>query len=321
MKKLINAVTGDDKNTSPARKYTAYALLITAIALALALIVLIVSSIAFAVSDKDGGEVVDNAAGEGGDNDDFSGSASSSALQYEVVTAEDIKAELDAVVSVDSVASKYDRKIPGKEDKHLYYAYASRSTTKLSEATIDSMHAMFVDFYNSFKDKTVVITDSSASNSNIPMIGKDVASNGTQIKLYQCGKQGKESEPAISNSSIYTWLYDNAYKYGFVTKDNTFTYVGVAVANYMRGKSLTSLDAIEASLSGKPVSVSAIPIGESKATSFQIYYISASATEFKLPSNYKYTVIANGDKGYVVTVNMSEKIQTTQTTTSDGGLG
>ncbi|MBO7310752.1 MAG: hypothetical protein J6U86_05100 [Clostridia bacterium] len=312
MKKLINAVTGDDKNTSPARKYTAYALLITAIALALALVVLIVSSIAFAVSDKDGGEVVDNAAGEGGDNDDFSGSASSSALQYEVVTAEDVAEELDELVNF---TERKDREVTAGTN-NLYYA-KSKDVKSLSAGTMYALDSMLKNFYNNNKSKLNPDVGPNSDNKecDIPLV-IDSNASGTSFKLVVFG-----NDKTTFNDAKYTWIYDNAYRYGFVAKDNTFTYVGVAVANYMRGKSLTSLDAIEASLSGKPVSVSAIPIGESKATSFQIYYISASATEFKLPSNYKYTVIANGDKGYVVTVNMSEKIQTTQTTTSDGGLG
>ena len=53
--------------------------------------------------------------------------------------------------------------------------------------------------------------------------------------------------------------------------------------------------------------------------SYQMYYLAADA-ELKVPTNYEYTVIADGTNGYIITVDMSKKIQA-ETTDTDGGVG
>ena len=52
MSKIIDAVVGDGKTATPAKKYVVYAGIVTFVALVAAIAVLVVSSILFAVRDK-----------------------------------------------------------------------------------------------------------------------------------------------------------------------------------------------------------------------------------------------------------------------------
>ena len=62
MNRIIKALAGQ----STAKKYAAYAALVTAILLAIALVVLAVTSIAFAIGDGDD-DVIETGGGDGGD--------------------------------------------------------------------------------------------------------------------------------------------------------------------------------------------------------------------------------------------------------------
>ncbi len=307
MKKIIDAVAGDGKNANPARKTAAYALIITAIAFALALVILIASSIAFAVSDKDSGGVVSNGDGDGGD--DFSG-GSSSALQYETVTEAAFKSKIDTLVEF---TKRADREITKGTD-NLYYA--QNGVSKLSKGTMSSAHDMLLAFYNN--NKASLNTDIGANSDNadctIPLLVNS-STDGLSFKIVVFG-----NDKTTYQNKTYDWLYNNAYKYGFITNENTFTYVGVAAATYMNSKKIATVDALATALDGKPASVSAATVGTNKSASYQIYYLAAGA-ELKVPTNYSYTVIADGTKGYIVTVNMAEKLQSTKPASNDGGLG
>ena len=119
---------------------------------------------------------------------------------------------------------------------------------------------------------------------------------------------------------MYKWIYTNAYKYGFIYNEDTFTYVGLAAATYMKNKSVTSYDTFVSTLKAngdKNVAVSAINVETGKSATFQMYYIAAGA-ELKVPANYDYFAIGNSTDGYVVTVNMSKKTASASTDTAAG---
>lgn len=296
MKTLINAVAGGEKNATPARKYTAYAVVITAIALLLAMLVLVVSSIAFAVSDSD---VEDTApAGSTGDGDALgSGSGSSMGVTYAAVSADTLTGMLDR----EDVVIQEKRSVkPDSTDKY-YYAMAGDTLKSDTQKALDAMLVA----YNKEKG-TVVFVGGAKQSSN---------SSGLAVEIRKDASSFSEAE-AITNDGTkgtYGWIYTNAYKYGFIYSGNTFTYVGVPIATYMNNnKSLTTFDALVSALKNKTsnVSVTATAIGASKATSYQLYYVSASG-ELKAPTNYGYSVVANGTDGYVIVIDMSNKISTT----------
>ena len=156
------------------------------------------------------------------------------------------------------------------------------------------------------------------SNTKVFVGGTEQTDNksGTVVEIRKDASSFSEAEP-ITNDKTYGWIFSNAYKYGFIYEDNSFTYVGVAAAKYLSGKG--TLDTLATKLeanNGKNVSVSATEIGATKASSYQIYYLSADA-ELKVPTNYKYTVMADGTNGYVITVDTSKKISAPSSTNTD----
>ena len=309
MNKLINAVAGDGKNTSPARKYVAYAIIITAIAFILALVILIVSSIAFAVTDgKNDAPVGDNAAGDG---DVGGGTLVSSTLQYESITADKLAEKADGLVSF---TARAEREIESGTNK-LYYA--QNNVSKLSEGTMKALDSFMKDFYTNNKSNINpdIGADSSNPECDIPLI-VEANEDGTSFKIVVFG-----NDETTFNDTKYSWIYNNAYKYGFVNSENTFTYVVTAISTYMKTKSITGVEALIKALNGKNVSVSVTADKASKATTYQIYYLAKDAEELKVPANYEYSVIPNGDNGYFVVVDMSKKVQTETSANTDGGVG
>ncbi len=301
MHKLIDSIVGSGKHQNTAKKYALYAAMGTLAALVLAVVILVVSSIMFAAGDKTDGQVAD------GDGDVIGGGNSGGALTSSLTYTEISSDELDAKAKKQvKFKSEKERTITsGTND--LYYA--KYSIDELSEETMEAAHQMFVAFYNA--NKASLITDIGSNKDNkdctIPLL-KDKSKSGTSFKIFVFG-----NDKSIYNNDTYKWLYSNAYKYGFITSENTFTYVGVAAASYMHTNKLTTVDMLVSKLEangGKPMSVSATVIGGAKPTAHQMYYMSADA-ELKVPSNYAYSVLSHGENGYIITVDMSAKISTT----------
>lgn len=297
MNVIIEKITG--KNASPAKRYTAYAALITAAVLFVALCVLVVSSIVFAVSD-DGTDNVPSGDNIGGDNDSSGGVVSSSAVQYEAVTADKLKPN---TVSVQEKRSKLSGS--GLGDNDMYYG--AYKNVKLASEAQTSLDSMLVAFYNA--KKTELKTNTKNSDCNIPCIKTSDSYDSFTFDIVIYTEE--KTIYSTDKSSIYAWIYSNASNYGFIygSESNKFTYVGVAIAKYMTSNKITSLDKLAETLNGKNnVSVQAAVAGATKATTYQIYYLASNAAELKVPTNYGYSVIANGTSGYFIVINMSEKI-------------
>lgn len=306
MKKFVDAVAGDGKNVTPARKNTAYALLITAIAFALALIILIVSSVVFAVTDKGTGDAADGAAADNG-GDGGGAVISSSSLQYETVSIDALEDKVDGMVLL------MDKRTTD-EGVELYYGISPKNSLKLTESTAEALNLMLVDFYKA-NSKSLVVSTSDEKKCDLPLV-TDAGSDGTSFNI----ERYEGNDTTIVGESKYEWIFNNAYKYGFINSENTFTYVGAPITMQMKTKSIATVDALIKALGGKAVAVS-VPSasGTGKATTYQIYYLEKDAAEIKVPTNYEYSVIANGTDGYFITVDMSKKVQATNNT--DGGVG
>ena len=163
------------------------------------------------------------------------------------------------------------------------------------------LDAMLVDFYDNNKSNTALVPEgkNEGKDCTMPMVCN---SNGVTLVLKVC-----KNDASIVGDNNYTWIFNNAYKYGFIYDTNTFTYVGVAAANYHKMGTLATLANKLSAVAGT-ASVNALS-ASNKTTSYQLYYLSA-AGELKVPTNYEYSVIANGNDGYVIVVDMSKKVAT-----------
>lgn len=287
MKKIINAVIGDTSKASPARKYTAYALLGTAVAFALALVILIASSIAFAVIDGKQAEIPEN--NETGEGD----VVTNKAITYGVVSADVLGASKDELVILSEERTVL--------DGGLYYGISPKSSLKLTSSAADALDRMLVAFYNAKKLSLNVSTEDE-SKCDLPLI-TDASSDGLSFNIERYIGNDKSIADAEFKSK-YEWIFTNARSYGFIYNDNKFQYVGTVVASYMNTKKLTDLDAFVNALKANTSNVS---ITVSKV-SYQMYYLAADA-ELKVPTNYAYEVLADGTNGYIIIVNMSKRIE------------
>lgn len=292
MNRIIKALAGQ----STAKKYAAYAAFVTAILLAIALVVLAVTSIAFAIGDGDD-EVIETGGGDGGDvlNE------KPSSLPYTVVS------EFDEAVMGGELVNAQDNRSELSEGGLYYGAYKAVALKADAQQAID---ALLVNFYG-VNSKTLV-TDIDADGCNLPLL-KDASSDGLSVDVLVY-----HDDSTTYNVAAYKWIYDNAYKYGFIYNEDTFTYVGSAAATYMKNKSVTSYDTFISTLKAngdKNVAVSAYSVETGKTVTYQMYYIAADG-ELKAPTNYEYFVLGNATDGYVVTVNMSKKTAAASTDTT-----
>lgn len=283
MNKFISAVVGDGKNASPSKRYVIYAAIVTLIALVAALVVLGVSSIVFALTDTPD-DVLEEADGTG----DGANTPVSTGLKYDTVTADELDEMMDGLVEIKEKRTP----MTGSDDVY-YYAWGS---DKLRENTQKALDSLLMAYYKANSNTKVFVGGTEQTDNK----------SGIVVEIRKDASSFSEAEP-ITNDKTYGWIFSNAHKYGFIYEDNSFTYVGVAAAKYMGGKGTLETLVTKLENNGKNVSVTATEVGATKAASYQIYYLSTDA-ELKVPSEYEYTVLANGTNGYVITVNTSKKI-------------
>ncbi len=277
MKNFINKLAGD--NATPTKRAVVLAALITAAALVVCGITLAVSSVIFAIKDRNSDIPFDT------DTPADSGEpAPTVTLEYTTVTKDEMDGWLDKQVSGKTLA---DRTIEGN---NIYYAYKNPSEIKLSSGALNAAHNMLVDFVKN--NKALKTDKSNETECNVPLVG-DVTNNGATFKLTIYSKENT----SIYNNQTYSWLYTNAYKYGFVYSENTFTYVGPIAASYAKSNGSSALTALAA-----PASLTV------NGVKYQVYYISANAAEYKLPTEYTNFEVFSLDGGYIVSVNLSKRI-------------
>ena len=309
MNKIMNAVIGDPKNASPAKKYTAYALLGTAVAFVLALVILIGSSIAFAVADgKSQDQIINNdPLGEGGDV-----SSSKGNITYTTVTADDLDAKVDGLVDVQEKRTA----MGGSTNEKYYDAYKGQ---KLVSAAQKALDAMLIKYYETTNDNNIFVGAKGC--------GDSLYDSGLVVGIAKSDAD-KFLDSTPIDSTAHSWIFKNAYLYGFIQispsnaeQAHIFRYVGPAAANYMKlnAKSISSYDAlINVLKTNTKGNISTTVSDGSTKVSYQLYYLSADASELKVPTNYEYSVIADGTNGYIITVNMSKPVTAQDT---DIGVG
>ena len=270
------------KSKNSGRKITAIAVMVTAVLLVAALLVLIISSVVFA------------ARGNNGANDD---QAPAIEIIYETVT------ELDSKIASlgESVKIKDNRSAHPAGGTNQYYA--TISPISVLSTIQKNLDAMLIANYNANKSSMICETKDqngkSNPNCNIPFVNSSISSGtGITILTYD-EKQAYTTE----------WMTNNAARYGFVQNDSTFIYVGVPHAAYMAKCGITSLASYVNALneSESNVSITASDALTGTTATYEIYHI-AKGEELSVPSNFAYTVISDGNGGYIISVNLSRPI-------------
>lgn len=220
-----------------------------------------------------------------------------------------------------------------KTEINGYYTYSlSVDRIALTAETLDALNAMMLDYCrtldlssanpNSASNLTVAwggYTQSTIDEyeTDISDIGEDFYDHilGTTITLKRHSPAEAITESLLKNE--FSWIYENAHKYGFVLrypndcKDHTghdgdgrvhLRYVGVAHATYIHEKGICLEEYLTALRtqysSSSPLSFNA------GGKSYQVYYVkySGNPTNVPVPKDSNYTISGDNMNGFVVTV-------------------
>lgn len=330
----------DSKNNSLLKglkqnqKYTLAAMALLAIVLVVCLILLVIASIDFA-----------------GKRDDLSPSANldnyniGETSPYTVKEGELIKGSL-MVVNKDNKftlsASDLDlvtlheyrcEKSGCTSEKCVDHAYITSGYEKDGDIKIvkeaaENLHSMLVDLNKETHSVSYVAVGHrslTGQESNIPApSGYSDFHTGllVNLKAYVGDTKIALELTAQENEAVYSWLLDNAHKYGFVQRYpvgkenatgvsnylNSFRFVGVAHATYMKANNLCLEEYIEMLAENKPTSENPIKIevkNGSKSEIYAVYYYDyeGDSANIEVPSK-NYTISGTNTGGIVVTVKL-----------------
>lgn len=208
-------------------------------------------------------------------------------------------------------------------------------STYMDLTALDALDKMLVDFnaatgkddvslryaYRSAEDQQALIDKGTASVA----VGHSDHHTGMGIQL---GYTRNDFTYALSTDPVYSWLFENCHKYGFVIRypadkadvtgvsdyDEYFRYVGVAHATYMKDQGLCMEEYVEKLKEydhEKPLEIKG-----SDGRYYSVWYVAVdgSAT-VKHPTNYPYTISGTNEGGVIVTVDRTA-VQNTDTPAS-----
>lgn len=180
------------------------------------------------------------------------------------------------------------------------------------EATA-AFNLMMQDFYAASNDDNVCVKKA-LTKANADNIDAVFSSGDTLALNYYFEYPGDDR--SIYGVEKYSWIYTNAYKYGFINLpidapedeesetagSNIFRYVGVPHATYMKTKRLSFDAYLEQLRSATPDAPILVKSGK---ITYASYFI-AKDGEHLVPADYNYTVSGNNIDGYIVTAEITK---------------
>lgn len=192
--------------------------------------------------------------------------------------------------------------------------YSIEGTTTLggTEEAVIALNSMIEAFYLSTQNDCLYVYNAHRKGSD----KADIFASGLCFTLTYVDMNDKKHDHSIYNESEYSWIYDNAHKYGFVqlypasaddedtSKANIFRYVGEPHASYMKRQGLTLDKYLELLKTKTPDK--ALSLTDSAGNKYKVYYLTSAGG--LVPSDAStYTVSGDNMGGYVVTVCTSKK--------------
>lgn len=190
-------------------------------------------------------------------------------------------------------------------------AYSIRPLTRenfmATDAAATALNKMLGAFYKVMKDDNIIISNA-----------YDMSKADTQDAVYSSGESFEftyfyDAEVSTADTrniygvQTYNWIYNNAYKYGFVvigeSEPNVFRFVGTVHSTAIKQSGLSFdeyLESLKTKTPAEPLRVNA------SGSIFAVYYL-AKDGEHTIPESYEYTVSGNNVDGYIITVNLSKK--------------
>ena len=209
------------------------------------------------------------------------------------------------------------------------------SSLKINATALSAFNEMMKDAYANIKDANIVVMtayrsaeDQTALANGTPA-GYSDFHTGMSLELKDGDTWATINATALEGK--YDWLYENAHKYGFVVRypndkkavtgieidmEETFRYVGVAHATYMKANNLCLeeyLELIRTTYSYE----NPLAIKGADGKSYQVYYAGENeSSTVMVPTRYSYEISGDNMNGYIVTVNKSAKSNLKDSTTA-----
>lgn len=320
--KLSDLLQGSNAADQKKKLFAVYAIIVTMVVLVVLIVALCVTSIV--LKGKDNGEDLSTDSAGNEDEDSYTGIPSG----YVETTFDASQLYSGSLILVNET---YPVNASSANTYILLQNYSDRPKTaegsntytvdvKESKATPEAAKAlndMLRDYYKQNKDDNLVVHSADGDSSGMVLEFKYFVN-------YTAENQDL-TKAGIYGVTKYNWIYENAYKYGFINlavasadgsdpKDaNLFRYVGVAHATAMKQKKLTTLESYLNYLKADTSVSKAMAISTAEGK-MRIYYCAADATAYVSEKN-EYTVSGNNVDGYIITVNTSVQAKDTADTT------
>ena len=196
--------------------------------------------------------------------------------------------------------------------------YVASSSIQLESETFRAADKMFSDYYAENSNGDYQITMGYYPSDAIVCCGEHGTGYAFDVNVYRKDGTSMRLSEAVAYDGMYSWLYDNAAKYGFVLRygaDKTgvtgmeydpdhFRYVGVPHAQYMVENNL-SLEEYIGELQKYPYEGEHLKFS-ADGTDYEVFYVKlpedAEAVAIDLPSDVSYTVSGDNICGAVVTL-------------------
>ncbi len=287
------------------KKITLYTISITAALIAVLLVTLIISLIASAIASRT------PQTNEGEDELPVSIVTSAGTIEGDIKSGELLL--LDSahplLTSPELILMK-SKERPQTSEKSNAYTIGSMNTFYATEPALDALNSMIGAFYKSKRDDNIYV--SNAYDSSRKDTQDAIFASGTAFTLkYFSDLNDFSKKDSISGVDKYSWIYSNAHKYGFVLVTNgsessdIFRYVGIAHATAMKNEKLDLEAYLELLKEKTPDSPLTLKVNNKNA--YAVYYI-AEGAEALLPTEYAYSVSGNNTDGYIITVDLSTKL-------------
>lgn len=311
MKFMDELFEGGTKSAQKKKKTTFYVICVTLALIAVMLIVLAVFGIAMLISDA-----AEDAEGN------------SQTPKVTIGATELTQFESDGVHSGNLLRLERGKRAQGdistviirgarvqtEDGANIYSVRSSGSTDELdfrgTPEAVEALNLMMKDFYGKTKDDNLCISKAYTLESKDSI--HPIYSSATSF-LFECYYGDDYTVRSIYGVDKYNWIYENAYKYGFINVEDptadedsegstVFRYVGVPHATYMRTKKLTLEEYLEQIKTATPDAPILTSVGK---TTYASYYLAADG-EHLVPSEHSYTVSGNNTDGYIVTVSIQK---------------
>lgn len=186
--------------------------------------------------------------------------------------------------------------------KALYsYYLASKDNTLLEESALEAFNSMADALYKATKSLDLFVGKAYAD-------GNDLHATGLALDL-SIWTGGNNYYPLddVKFESVYNWLMDNHYKYGFIISSDSdhgfcFRYVGAPHAHYMHKHDL-SLDEYL-----KLIRQETLAYTDNNGDKYEVYYVHATGDVVSVPlysADAEYKISGDNSEGLIVTVKVN----------------